>query len=415
MRTKFIINKESKLFYLIGIFSTMTALSVKGVSFFYLLLLWAVLIRLFKGKIRFTPQRSRVFILLLLTLTVSMIISLFNNELTILDPSWKYSNFKNWAVFFILMGGITFLYSPNERKRLREDFLQGLYISSIVQLIWGIVQALSWYVGKISINELVFRDILKINLDVNWTFTNAGMLRLSGISWEPAYFSMTMVVGYLLSNRKIIKFLFILLSIISTSRTGLVIMSVAIAMDAVLNKKNITINQFCKVLFMFFVALIAFGIVLNINSSIKDIFVTSVDSLINWKTTMSGRTHFHYILYIPDMIRQIPLGYLLFGYGHGASGFPYMIYHRKEFGTRIKAWSVESDYVNALWGMGIIGLVLYYWFILKSYQLENDIRIKKLIVCLLVGGVFYIYLGTWIIFLLVLGYDELNYNNKEMV
>lgn len=392
------------LFFLVGVFSTLVGISFWGVSLFYLgIVVFIVISIVLKHRIHIANGDIPLYVLLL-SIAVSTIVNIRNKDILCYGDSWNKANTLKAIVIIVLYGGMVMIFSPEERTAIKKYFIKGVYISCFLQMISGIIQAYCWYLKEIEINTIIFQSILKIDLDVNWTLIENGLIRLTGIGWEPAYFSMAMVAGYLFSKKRIMRVLFICMGFLSTSRTGIIIMIAAIMLE---NAKRIKINVNSLVKWLFFV-LIVVGVLYALFSTpfINQIVIYSFDSLKNWDTTMSGRTHFHYLLYFPDLLLVISLVNFLFGYGIGSSGFPYTFFYSIEFAARSEAWCVENDYINCFFGLGVIGFFCFYYIVLKAIKNEKCTNIRNLLICYLVAGVFYIYLGSWIVFLIVLSFDS---------
>ena len=408
MQEKLRIELNGFIFYLLGLFSTMTALSFGGISVFYMLMIGAILIRgiKLKGKLRINPSRCKDILWISFFVLLSMVLNVGLCDYSMLEGEWKAAIVRSSLVFVFMLTGISFLYGPDERAYLKKYFVDGLYVSCICQLIWAFLELIFWNWAGISLNKVIFQDFLHIGLDVNWTITMENFLRIAGIGWEPAFFSLAMVAGYLLSSKKLLKYLFILGTIISISRTGIIVMVCAVAIEQLW----FTRNKHSKMLIMqciyIVVGILFVGCCILLIPNLRTVAISTITSIIKWSITTSGRTHFSYIRYLPDMLRKVQLGHLLFGYGYGASGLPYMLLHVKTYLSRTKVWSVESEWLNIFWGLGILGSIAYYSFILKMIIKNTDKNVKILAMCLLIGGIFYVYSGTWLIFYFVLVYDN---------
>lgn len=393
------------LFWWLGIFSTMTALSFKGVSIFYLLILLSICKRLFFT--RFVLYKCGLSLGLTICVAISLTFNLLGKNYYI-EENWSADIAQSSIVFICIVISVTFLYSVSERRVLKNYFLKGLAVSAKIQLIWGGLQALFWYIFDISINEIIFEEILKVNIMVNWTKVSDGLLRISGIGWEPAYFSFAMIAGYILTNARLLKFAFIAGILISSSRTGIIIGVFTVFLEFFLYKKERLHKKFdkniCQIFILFVLFIIFFGIIPEFRNAVFE----NIHSLIHWEKTTSGLSHLGYIILLPQIIKNMSLRNLLFGYGYSASGLPYTILFPQTFQNKLTIWSVENEYINCFIGLGVIGFLLYFILIVKTFLIVKDIRIKLLIGCFLVGGMFYVYSGTWIIFLIFLCYDAGN-------
>lgn len=389
----------------------MTALSFGGVSLFYLLIAVAILMRCLRFKFVFSPYRCKGILWISFFVLLSMILNVALCDYSMLEGEWKGGIVKNSLTFVLVINGISLLYKPDERACLKKYFVDGLYASCICQLIWGFLELIFWNLKGININEIIFQDFLHVRLNVIWTFISGDSLRIAGIGWEPAYFSLAMVAGYLLSSKQILKYLFVLFVIISSSRTGIIMMVFAIVSEQLFFNPKEESYRYIKRIIYIVMGILFFGCCIWFVPSIRTVAESTIMSTIKWNTTTSGRTHFLYIQLLPDVLQKVPLGHILFGYGYGGSGIPYMLY-TKSFAGRTGAWAVESELLNIFWGLGIPGGIAYYSFIVEMIIKNADKTVKILAICLLAGGPFYVYSGTWLMFFLVLVYDNKRDRNE---
>lgn len=402
MKKKIKLNSKT-LYMLTGIFSTFTAFQLFGVTVFYLLLLLCAIRGIIKSSGRVSKNTDKAILLFILLMILSCVISIFLGDM---DTYWISDNIKKTVTFIVLFATISFFYRDSEKLIFEKYFIKGLYFSVICQMVWGVFQFILWYGVHISLNELVFSKILGMELvNSTWTFAyNSGTIRLTGISWEPAYFSMAMVTGYILAKKNYMKIAFAAVSIFSTSRTGIILLIVAILLDFGLTDFTTRIT---KKKFIQTVRLILIGIVITIvvyisSARVKEIVNETIISLIRWQATTSGGTHFNYLRYLPNIISKESLINKLFGYGIASSGYPYMKYYYAEFGAYTTSWCPESDVVGMILGLGILGFLTYYYILFRNIKNEKNKDIRNLLICAVVGGVFYIYYGTWVFALVIM-------------
>lgn len=392
--------KIEYIFFIAGIFSTFTAFSLCNISIFYWLLLLIVTYKLFLNDFHFQYFKFGWFEIYVIAMTLSVVFSLLSSDMPTI---WKTANIKKYLVFMLIFGGLKLFFSDNEKKYYLNIFLKGLKVSAIVQMIWGLLEYVLWHAVKMNLNVIVFDQFFHINFqNISWnSVTAAGTLRIAGIGWEPAYFALAMVAGYLLCKNPILKMLFILVTVISTSRTGYIILFIAIIGEIFLFRKKRFTLKFCKSMIVVTVLCLFLMILVINNNKLSTTFLSSLNSLINWSKTTSGGTHFNYIKYIPNIFSKNNVLTNLFGYGSASSGYPYSKYYADEF-INSGTWSTESDFINTLWGCGILGLVGYYGLLLQEVKMVTEKSLKILIICSIIGGFFYIYNGTWIFVIFML-------------
>lgn len=408
MKKKIKLNSQT-LYIITGIFSTFTAVQLFGVSIFYLLLMLCAVLGILKTKGKISKNIDKGMLLFCLLMISSCMISVFMGNM---DTYWISDNIKKTVTFIVLFGSILLFYKDNEKVIFRKFFIKGLYYSTVCQMVWGVIQLLLWYSAHISLNELVFSKILGMELlNSTWTFAyNSGTIRLTGVSWEPAYFSLAMVAGYILTKKNYMKIAFAAVSILSTSRTGIILLVLAILLDSGITSFATKINKkrFFQVFRLIFVGIVVAIIAYIVSPKVKEIVDEAIISLVEWQATTSGGTHFNYLRYLPNIISKEPLINKLFGYGIGSSGYPYMKYYYSEFWAFTTAWCPESDIINMVFGLGVLGFVTYYFILFRNIKNEKNKDIKNLFICVAVGGIFYIYYGTWIFVLLIMCSEKLS-------
>lgn len=404
LKDKFnIIDIHGAMFFLCGIFSTMQAIQVCGNTLFYMSISILIIYQLLKLKFRVNIieniKDNFLMLLFFLTILFSLIFS-FNG----IPGGWLNANIKKTIVTIVLFGGIVFLFSDEEKNKYKENFYYGFKVSVAIQMIWGWLQLILWDIFKISLNEIIFGKIYGDSEGtISWTILKGDSLRLTGISWEPAYFSLALVCGYILSKSIYVKLAYVLCCLLSSSRTGIIVIMFAIIMDLVTDifeklkyKKESKNVKKAYIIIGIVVILIVFVLPYTRNKIFKYLY-----DIVNWNKTTSGGTHFNYIKYAPVMLMKMGLLRVLFGYGIASSGLPYNIYFSGEFQSP-NPWSVESDVLTLLLGIGLLGCLLYYICIANIVLSKTGMEIKKLVISIALAGIFYVYIGTWTLFIVVL-------------
>lgn len=395
------------LFLVLGVFATLTPLEISlggmSLTIFNLLLIVIVGKRIvidrnfglyFKGELSYFLFAGIVLL--------STICNFYSSEM-----AWSKANLVKSINVCILYMGVVILFSTEEKKKLLECFIKGLYISCLIQMIWGWLQFFAWELFNQSINQLVFSELLGINSEgVEWTVVKDGHLRLSGFGWEAAYFSLALIVVYLLTPKIYMKLIVAIEICASTSRTGLVLLIVCIMLEVVVTGK---FKEYAKKNSRLFylgvlaaVCLIGFVLVNPSLISLEGIFdrlESTIMSLVNKDS--SSQTHTRYYTACIGILGKSNWVQRLIGYGISSSGLPFSIYLNQY--TNLGPWSIESDIVATLMGTGILGCICYYyWSIKKLFNLNVKDLSFSLLFVILIGGVFYIYIGTWTIVFIAL-------------
>lgn len=284
-----------------------------------------------------------------------------------------------------------------------DEFIKGLKYGCFCQLIWGAVQFGLYEMFGISLNEIVFGGMYANVSDSMLTKINNGHIRLTGLSYEPANFSLVLNVGYVLSSNIYVKILYILVMLVSTSRTGLVVMISVMVLDYILfirKKKQLNRNFIFMIIFVFIAGLI--------------ISICNIDAVKNGLNNMllrltnssSNSRHLEYYQVLPQIWEHENVLEILFGTGTAATGIPYTEF----FGiyTWLNYWCPESDFIFMIIGNGIVGAGIYYYILTKILVVLRGNRKLFLIAwAILLGGVGYIYIRSiWSLILIYYMYTK---------
>lgn len=421
-----LIKFKKKLFLIIGILSTLGALMIKVgdsnlsiINFFIALL---IMIQIASGKI-YTYKHRMNLVLFLLLMAFSAFININN-----MPDTWSPLSIKGTLKFLTLVLPFCLFFSDGEFRAYRDDFFKGLKISAYIQLVWEIFQLILWNIAHVSLNEIIFGNIMGLKIRHHWTFISDGRFRPSGVSWEPANLSLSLVMGYCLSKNKYAKMLFVLGVLLSTSRTGVIMIGICIFLDLIkcfkekfryrgkfeLKKSDILvcilIINIVLIIFLIFsdrVEIIYQTAVENISKTIQKL------SLSHLTEDASANMHSLYYIKVPFILFNSTLFNILFGYGTFAAGLPYMqilnIYSWKI------GWNPETDFITILMGNGVIGLVIYLTILYKCYKYNyKNYQYRQIITIIFFAGIFYLYIrSTWpFLILIFLFIDDRRVENK---
>lgn len=418
-----------KLFYSIGLFCTMPALSIVNIGIYNYLIIILLLTRLIqillskKKNIYFSSKNILWYIFFFI-----MFVSLIHSSLFMPDI-WFKESFSLTLKFAIYILGLIFLFGNNNLLKYKKDFILGLYFSTIVQLLWGILQAGLWYIVGLNLNEIVFGNILNIGgTDINWQSSILGSaIRLTGFSWEPANFALVMLIGWSLAKSNILKFLFILALVFSYSKTGFLCMFILGIIRFIIVLKKIRYNKILSFEFNIVIKWII-GIVLCFIVVI--IFEDTIIEMVNTATMLyeivktsiftdedySGNIHKSYYLMLGNVISNMSLWQCFFGYGTFSAGYPYGLYNIVPYGIE-EVWNPESDFITIIVGNGFLGIIIYYLIMIKAYFYTLNIKERYMILSIFICGITYLFIrGTWSCLLLLfisLGQNKVIKNVKN--
>ena len=121
----------------------------------------------------------------------------------------------------------------------------------------------------------------------------------------------------------------------------------------------------------------------------------------------------NYYILIPDIIMNNNFINALFGYGLECSGYIYSKMYGQYVGS---VWVIESDIVNTLLNVGIIGFVIYYWIIYRIFFVvkanKNKNKYRLFIVVILLSGITYNIQFNWTFLLILMLYGLAQIDRK---
>lgn len=407
---------EQKLFFLLGLFTSMALLQIQigaiGLSPFNFILYITFTVELFISKISNPNKEGYIYLAYLICITFSAFINYSS-----LPKAWGIANFT--AVFNSwILGYFLVFFNESKKRYVKQAFISGLKVNAWIQLIWGGMQYILYQSTGQSLNQVVFGDWL--HMPTNYTYTNIynGINRLTGLNWEPAFFGLSLIIGFLLSNKLWHKILFIIGIIASASRTSLLVLIAVILVgfiyDLIQKKKtSLNINPDQIVISILLVLIVLILVIGSWNSISKTLF-TTLTRFQNMNFDPSSRVHNFYYQVIWDLLfNKFSVLQLFFGIGAASSGYPYSFYYGLYPQFIVKPWSIEDGLADIIVGSGLIGVVLVYlWFINKAWVARKNKAAFLLIVGILVGAVTYNYFVNWIwMVVMFMSVPSINNNN----
>ena len=358
----------------LGMVSPIYFLMVSGTQFIFFALIFVVVFSLIKSRgMRINIIRDRLYIIIFICSTISMLAgAIFNKE----PDQWKWQAFVFWSnnviifAFYIIGSGFS--------ERGIKAFFHGFKLCAICQVIYGYFQYFGYTFFKLDLNQVLFGKILGIDRAIS--HYNYGVLVPSGFSWHSGTFAPLLVILYCMSaNSLLLKALILGIAALTQSSTCMLGVICCVFIDFVDKALKLKIKIRKKVFFYCIIA-ITIGILVLIKSGMIHIILSEIERLISRILTKSSinldmSTYYHkrYYLGLADIAKESNVLQLLFGYGEGCSGYPFV----KVFGqyTTSSPWVVESEIVNRLLNRGIIGFVLIYAWLIRL--IKNGRKISK--------------------------------------
>lgn len=408
---------ENYLFFILGLFSTWMAamISIGQTNFgiFNFILIAIIILEIVKNrKVYFNQKIFLFFCILSIISTIGC--HFFINEL------WFASSLRATLKFIIIF--VPFLLFVKKETILdkRKYFIKGLYFSVIFQLIWEFLEVILWSAKEISLNKKVFGDFFKFDIGRNWLFWSDGRMRPTGLSWEPANLSLSLIIGYVLSKNKIPKVLFIIGIILSTSRIGIGAFCIIFAIDMIKSikekyktKKFLYIKKDTIIIVFVFIlsilSIFSFGKMESFDYIYENVKST-INTTINISENPSANRHLEYYYRLPELYRHLNVFQILFGVGVTCAGYPYAKY--LNIYSTSKVWTPETDYLSILIGNGLLGFIFYFYWLygIVKKNIKNHELMRIIIAILIITTMAQFYRGWVTLLLLLFGVTD---NKKE--
>ena len=311
-----------------------------------------------QGRVKLDKRYDRAFATVIATWLISYLICAIR-----MPAKWTSGIVASFVQLCFLIIVYIF-FSQKEKVQYLAYYVKGVYISSIVQMVWGYTQIVFDAIGQ-DLNTIVFRDVFHM-MGEYATQYQFGRLKVSGLCWNAGNFAPLITFGYIYTKNSYLKVAFFVLGFLSGSRTLMMGLLVSTAIELIATRKIKTTVSKKKVVFLAVtVTVIVIAFVTNIDSILKK--VVEITDLLDIKnrvrTEGSANTHLYYLTSIPAITMKNDFISNLFGYGPGCSGYAQS--ELMNFYPELDKWSIECDYVNQLWSYGYIGFAIYYYWYIK--------------------------------------------------
>lgn len=408
MKIRKLFNKYMTLFGILAPAPIISLFSKTAYVYFLIITVFIILIYSMNSKFICRKNFDKYYIIYTICVLLSSFICLVRM------PSEWTSDVVGLIIQFICVFIIYLWFDKTENFDLSYSFVKGVYISAIVQMIWGYLQLFFNRYG-IDLNLLVFDKILHMFEGEATNHTIDGGIKISGFCWNSGNFAPLMLIGYLLSNKPIVRIAFVLVSLLSGSRTLIVGIFVCVILkNFYLLKGKLKITK-KKIIFWNIIFFLLMIVIINYFSQIQLMIsnlIASLNVISNYKSEGSTNTHIMYIIRTLDIIRNNSFLTNMFGYGPRCSGYAFVSHYN--FYSGIGKWCVECDYVNVLWNYGILGFVFYYsWFISNIVKYKGNYLRTIFFITISVMGIMYNVTFSWVQLFLIFIFC-LNKNNIDI-
>ncbi|MBR6897973.1 MAG: hypothetical protein IKN24_07360 [Lachnospiraceae bacterium] len=403
---------EDRLLFFFGLLGTMPILQIFGLTVFT----WMTLVLigynlLFRLKIVQPSNKSTPYIIFTLLTLISAAVCITSD----LPEMWKKIQLTSvvWRLCYLFLFLIYFCKARFDKTLF---YIKGVYYASIIHSIWGCIQVLVYEATGQSVNRLIFFDMFHVEA-AEYVQMRGGSIAMTGFCWNAGNIAPLLVIGYAMSKSLLLKIFFLMISVLSGSRTAITGVVACFVLEVFLyllrqykdRIKLIHIVGFFGALGFLMMVILANGnITQMIIARCQEILSTFSSSYLN--TQSSSRLHARYWTSIPLITEWNKPVHNLFGYGLGASGYPFT----QLFGQYTDGvWVVECDFINDLWSFGYVGFMT--WYLWYAYNMIKGSKVNKrffiLFAGLLVEGASYNVTFNWCLIFLLFVFINIEYSN----
>ena len=382
--------------FVMGVLSTFIlffSFKIAGISFFKYIAFGFGTYLIFKSNGIFKKSVLRMDHLPYFAVTVFSVLLILLGK----SPFKEYS-IRSLIDFFFIAYLCFAVVICSDRKLL--SFIQGVRVSCYVQIVWSFIQIALWYSIRLDLNKLLFVDLLHL-IDSASKY-DKGELCISGISHHPSNLIVVVILTLFLV-KKIWKWpVCVIIALASKNSTTMIAVALCMLLYIIskLSQSVKSKKMSKKDVLLFVTVLLAVFVVLcfgggRIASRYNEI-IFRVQSVFKG-TVNDGSTiaHASYYTFLPAVWKNYSITEVFFGYSYGWTGGmfdyffgtkDYLIFTRPSLN-----WGVESDPMNMLYGIGIVGMLAFYFWLIKTALKGKKINryYSLMIVSFIIAGFFY--------------------------
>ncbi|WP_160285364.1 O-antigen ligase family protein [Clostridium tyrobutyricum] len=207
-----------------------------------------------------------------------------------------------------------------------------------------------------------------------------------------------MALGFFIEKNILKRIFYIVMILISLSRTGIVALILCLIYIIFENRKKFfNIKSFAKIFILIFIFIMGLNTIKPLKYK-SQIFISRFNfTNQNIMNDGTGRHIYYYPMALEVIFEKSNLIQILFGYGPRVSGIAFS--NDRDISAKLLVdnssdtpWSVESDIVALLVGHGVIGLFIYLFMICRNIyicKINGDKEFEYMNLILLFAGITY--------------------------
>lgn len=347
------------IYFLLGMFSTMQVIEIKGISAFTIALMMTFAALLFDGINIKKRQRTRLYFLFMFWIVITLISTAFGYIYFWRNMPEFASTGLGYVPKIILYTLLLLLMRQNDYcEKHIGSIAKGLYYGILINLIWASLDAIIYYLTGISITNTIFSSYIQRH-DVRYGMLSlaiSGVIRAGGLNGDPANIGIFAVIMALYSFRKR-DIPLIMLTVFSAfaSVSFIAILGIIIAMivDVIRDHRRIRFYSVILVLGIGFAVALYFSNV-SIISRMVDAVIARADMKVNTMDSSNARL-MYWVLFL-RAIFAFPIS-LFVGTGYGTASYPYFLTGLLEH--EYFAYDPECTYFSMFFNVGLPGFIIF--------------------------------------------------------
>lgn len=383
--------------------SSMIGAQIFGISFSKISLIPLeiyILLHLKNTKIKLHQEKK-----MLLLWFGFIIISSSLNYIVSSSPLEGYKTVLLLNIAQTLIFLIPILLEIGEFDNIFEKTKKYILIIAKINCIWCIIQFIAWYIFSFDFNHFFFIDLLHgLFGDREWTASYndsiAVAIRPTGLNHDPAFLSILLVFGFVLTKSKFWKYFFFIGTLLAISRVGIVtIIFIAIYEKYKTGLMRIRMKTILSGSFFILLVGVSSFYVYNNNEFVNNQVNKVIGRMAAITSKNSNDGTNRHVMYFPAAIMtslELPFHNAILGVGPRTGGNAFIMTEAyKPFfelnpGMKKDTWAIECDPAELLLGMGLIGFGLYYsimFCLIRKYK--KDIQSQMIFTTIIIFGVMY--------------------------
>lgn len=373
--------------YMLGLFSSIALVRFFDLSAYVWLMGIAAIILILTNrfKLRFTLFHA---------VWISAAVTFATTQSMLSEAYWK-NDFNGLMALTLIALVSDSLFASQKNV---DSFMAGILLAGKIQIVWIFLQFILNFAAGVDLNQLIFNDIL--HMATTTSQYKASGLVATGLCWNAGGIAAVLLAQYVFEKKGHWRVFAVIAGLLTQSSTIAIGLSACILFSILgflfTKQKQLSISKssaLCIALLIIFICFTFLAV-----PSVQDAIRKVVEITINRISMLMGsqqydssfEAHFNYYVNLPELLGAMSIVQMLFGYGIDCSGLPYTALTSQYWW--LDSWFLESDPMNSLLGIGIVGTVILYSFlfslIIKAFRNQNY-RAVILIVSYILCGFFY--------------------------